>query len=344
MAATGQFWSQKERTDLLSAYEETPPHVTQREFCNQYAKTMRRTPNAVRLQLGTLVKDAQTIRESPYPRYDEPLEMVGDAIVFPDIEFPFHHAEFINKCLELAKAWKIRQCIVAGDLLHFDSLSGWEPNWKNTEEGEVTAKMEEKLVEFAKTLGSRQQEKLFGIIGELGEKNEQDGMSTELKVTREELKKFEKQFDKIDMILGNHEGRLLRALQTALNPEELTTLLKTGEHWRIAPFYFSYLVSGGVKWLIEHPKSAAASTAAVLAAKFSCSVLMGHSHHFSITTDVSGEYYAAEIGCCTDEARLPYASQRHTRAAAHSLGAAIIRNGYPWILTKFTDWNALITS
>jgi uncharacterized membrane protein AbrB (regulator of aidB expression) len=143
--------------------------------------------------------------------------------------------------------------------------------------------------------------------------------------------------------LGNHEGRLLRALQTALNPEELTTLLKTGEHWRIAPFYYSYLISGGVKWLIEHPKSAAASTPAVLAAKFSCNVLMGHSHHFSITMDVSGAYYAAEIGCTVDEERLPYAAQRHTRAAAHSLGAAIIRNGYPWILNKFTDWSSLIS-
>jgi hypothetical protein len=343
MPATGHFWSTREKTELLAAFKEVPPHITQGEFCRHYAKKLCITPNAVRIQLRTLMFEiGGIIRESPYPRYDEPLVMEGDAIVFPDIEMPFHHAEFINQCLKLAKAWGIRQCIIAGDLLHFDSLSGWEPNWKNTDEGEITPKTEEALVEFAKTLGSRQQAALFGIIGEMGKKDEQDGMSTELKIAREEIKKFEKCFDKIDMALGNHEGRLLRALQTTLNPEEITTLLKTGEHWRIAPFYYSYLISNGEKWCIDHPKSAAASTAAVLASKYECHVLMAHSHHFGITTDISGKYYAAEIGCCVDEDRLPYAAQRHTRSAAHSLGAAIIRGGYPWVLTKFTDWDSLL--
>lgn len=343
MPATGHFWSQKEKDDLLEAYRKTPLHITKEDFYRTYAQGTKLSTAAVRIELGYLLADAEIIRTSPYPRYDEPLVMEGDAIVFPDIEMPFHHARFINQCLNLSKAWNIRQCIIAGDLLHYDSLSGWEPNWKNTTNGEVSATAEEKLVEFAKTLGSKQQAKLFGLIGEMGQKDEQDGMSTELEIARVEIKKLEKQFDKIDFVIGNHEGRLLRALQTTLNPEELKIQLEVGDKWRVAPFYFSYLISGGVKWCIEHPKSAAASTAAILAAKYKCSVLMAHSHHFSITTDVSGEHYAAEIGCCVDEARLPYASQRHTRAPAHSLGAAIIRNGYPWILTEFTDWDSLFS-
>jgi hypothetical protein len=342
MPNVGKLWTSQEKAQLIAEYSKAPPDISQREFSKKYAKMLDKSPNAVRLQLISLTQSRRPIiYESPYPRYDEPLEMDGDAIVLPDIEAPFHHAEFINRCLELAKAWNIKQCIVAGDLLHFDSLSGWEPNWTNTDSGEVTAQVEAALVEFAKSLGSKQQERLFGIIGELGEKNEKDGMSTELKIARNMLKELEKQFDKIDYVIGNHEGRLLRALQTALDPKELTRLLEVGDKWRVSPFYFSYLNSGGVRWCIEHPKSAAATTAKVLASKYDCSVLMAHSHHFSITTDVSGEHYAAEIGCLVDEARLPYAAQRHTRADAHSLGAAIIKNGYPWILTKFADWESL---
>lgn len=341
MPNVGKFWTAKEKDQLLLAYSKKPPYVTKREFCRGYMKTFGRSEDGIRIQLDYNLHEKWALMESPYPRYDEPLEMEGDALVLPDVEIPFHHAEFINQCLKLAEAWKIKQCIVAGDLLHFDSLSGWEPNWKNVNEGGVTADAEFALVEFAKTLGSRQQEALFGIIGQIGQKDEQDGMSTELKVARRVVKELEKQFDKIDMALGNHEGRLLRALQCVLSPTEITTLLQVGDKWRIAPFYFSYLTSGGVRWCIEHPKSAASTTAAVLAAKYSCSVLMAHSHHFSVTTDVSGEHYAAEIGCCVDESRLSYAAQRHTRAPAHSLGAAIIRNGYPWVLNKFTDWESL---
>lgn len=281
------------------------------------------------------------IAESPYPRYDAPLVMEGDALILPDIEFPFHHAEFLSKCLELAATWNIRQCICAGDLMHFDSLSGWEPNWKAPAKGGMTQAAESQLMEFAKRLPKTRQGEMMELLGNIGQKPEHDGMSTEQDIARRELRKMEQQFDKIDFIIGNHEGRLLRALQTTLDTQELKRLLECGDKWRIAPYYFSYLMSGGEKWLIDHPKSAATSTAAVLAAKYHCSVLMGHSHHFSITTDVSGNYFAAEIGCCVDEARLPYASQRHTRAPAHSLGAAIVRNGYPTILTRFTDWERL---
>ena len=284
----------------------------------------------------------QTIHESTYPVYDAPLVMEGDALILPDIEFPFHHAEFLNFCLALAKKWNIRQAILAGDVLHFDSLSGWEPSWTSPNTGGLTADAEAALMDFAKTLPTKRQGEMMGLLGDLGQRSEQDGASTELSIARRELKRMEKQFDKIDMILGNHEGRLLRALQTALNPDELLRLLETGDKWRIAPYYFEYLDTKQGRYQIEHPKSASATTAAVLASKYQCHVLMGHSHHFSITTDVSGQFFAAEIGCCVDEDRLPYASQRHTRTPAHSLGAAIIRNGYPTILTRFSDWERLM--
>jgi hypothetical protein len=282
------------------------------------------------------------ISPSPYPVYDSPLIMQGDALVLPDIEFPFHDAPFLNKCLALAKAWGIRQAILAGDVLHFDSLSGWEPNWTAPNPGGLTADAEAALMEFSKSLPAKQRDALMLKIGDLGQRTEQDGASTEMGVARRELRRLAEQFDRIDFVLGNHCGRLLRAMNTAMEPQELLRLLECGDKWRIAPYYFSYLDTPQGRYQIEHPKSAASTTAAVLAAKFGCHVLMGHSHHFSITTDVSGRYFAAEIGCCVDEARLPYAAQRHTRAAAHSLGAAIVRDGYPTILTQFTDWERML--
>ncbi len=337
---TGSFWTKQEIDALRRDYREKPPHISQREFSRGWGERHGKTLDAVRNRLQALFV-AAPISESTYPRYDMPLEMTGDALILPDIEIPFHHAEFLNKCLELAAKWKIRQCIIAGDLLHFDSLSAWEPSWKSPNDGGIAASAESRLVEFGKTLVKNQQDKFFNLIVDIGEKPEHDGVSTELGIARRELRRLSEQFDRIDFVIGNHEGRLLRALNTTLDPEEIKRLLELGDKWRIAPYYHSYLVSGGEKYCIEHPKSAAASTAAILAAKYSCHILMAHSHHFSITTDVSGKYFAAEIGCLVDEARLPYAAQRHTRAPAHSLGAAIIQNGSPWILTKFTDWGTL---
>jgi hypothetical protein len=341
----GHFWTTQELRQLIDDYSDKPPDISDREFAAKWAPAHKFSTNAAWGQLGRLKLDGrikQRLQISTYPVYDEPLTMEGDALVLPDMEMPFHHAEFINKCLDLAEAWGVRQCILAGDVLHFDSLSGWQPNWKAPDAGGLTTEAEKRLMEYAMTQPAKRQGELMALIGDIGQKSEQDGASTELMIARKELGRLAEQFDKIDFVIGNHEGRLLRALNTVLDPQELKQLLTLGDKWRIAPYYFSYLVSAGEKYCIDHPKSAAASTAAVLASKFQCHCLMAHSHHFGITTDVSGKYLAAEIGHCVDEARLPYAAQRHTRAPAHLLGAAIVRGGFATILTRFTDWRSLL--
>src|SRR5512140_1237820 len=117
MPNANHFWTAKEDAELLQAFSITPPHISRREFARGYSATCPYGVEAIRVRLSFLSKDFGIIRESPYPRFDEPLHLEGDAIIFPDMEMPFHHAEFINKCLELARLWNIRQCICAGDLL-----------------------------------------------------------------------------------------------------------------------------------------------------------------------------------------------------------------------------------
>ena len=284
---------------------------------------------------------SQIITESPYPRYDEPLIMEGDALILPDIELPFHHAEFLNRCLKLAEAWNIKQVILAGDVLHFDSLSGWEPNWTAPNTGGLTAEAEVKLSQFARTLPAKKQGEFFGIIGDLGQRNEQDGASTELAIARRELRRLAEQFDKVDMILGNHCGRLLRSLQTALDPGELLRLLEAGDKWRIAPYYFEYLDTIQGRYQIEHPKNSAKFSASKLASKYLCHILQAHGHQLNFTFDPSGKYYAIEMGCCVDEMRLCYVAQRHNTSPTHILGAVIVKKGYPYLLHQYTNWEHL---
>lgn len=62
---------------------------------------------------------------SQMPKYDEPLTIEGDALILSDVEAPFQHSDFINRALELAFAWGVQNLILAGDMLHYDSLSAW---------------------------------------------------------------------------------------------------------------------------------------------------------------------------------------------------------------------------
>ena len=309
----------------------------------EIGREMNRHPETVRTHYRMMEnKPGGPVAPSPYPVYDEPLEMEGDALIMSDTEFPFHHAEFINKCLDIADIWGIKQLILAGDGLHFDSLSRWEPAWTAQKEG-ITETVEGLLMDFGKTLPARHRDKLMMLIGEIG--NETGGgnnVAKEVEIAREALKRLGEQFERVDYVLGNHDGRFLSALKSPLFADDLLRYIGVDNpKWRIAPYYFSYLHSGDQRWRIEHPKSAAKLTAAKLASKYLCNVVMGHSHYFEVRRDASGHFWAIHTGHCVDERRLPYAAQRSTNADAHSIAATIIRDGYPYLLTEHCQWDRL---
>ena len=341
---TGRIWKDDEIRQLLTEYPQKRSDVSDTKWCADWGSKRGFSAEAVRGQLNRARREGEALRRiapSPYPSYNAPLAMEGDALILPDIELPFHNAGFLNRVLDLTDAWGVKQCILAGDALHFDSLSGWEPSWTAPNDGCLTADAEATLMQFAKSLPSKKQGELMTTIGNLGQRNEKDGMSTEMGIARRELCHLAIMFERVDFILGNHEGRLLRALQTALDPKELLRLLEAGDHWRIAPYYFQYLDTSAGRYLIEHPKGAAEGTAQGLAAKYGCHVIMGHSHALDFSWDISGRYYAIQAGHCVDEIKLPYAAQRHTTKRMHKPGAVIVLDGYPYLLHEGTDWRRM---
>lgn len=247
------------------------------------------------------------IIESNHPIYTAPLEVYGNCLILPDVEIPFHHADFLARVIDLAEAWGIDTCVLAGDFLHFDSLSGFDPNWTGGDD---------------------------------------DGggpsLSQELSVARVVAKQISDSFKHVYYILGNHEGRFLRKIGTPTAPEELLRLLETNNKWKIAPYYYCKVFSGDEIFLIEHPKCSNQAGASKLANKFSCHVVQGHSHLWDISLDASGQYWAIHTGCIVDERRLPYAAQRHYPGPAHALGATIIHEGFPYVLHEKMNFELMM--
>jgi hypothetical protein len=345
MPNIGKPWKQEEVDALIEAYRTRPLDLSTRAWAEMYGQTTGRSAESVDSRIDRLLlrgeMGRERVPESKYPTYDNPLVMEGDAIILGDIEFPYHHAEFINRCLNLAEKWGIRQAILAGDVLHFDSLSSFNPNWIKPKTNGLTEGAERKLMNLAMTLSKNKQQEMIDTIVEIGHFEEGDGVSSELSAAREGLRRLSEQFDCIDYVIGNHDSRLLNTLQTMLDPEELLRLLTVDKQWRIAPFYYSILHSGGITFQIEHPRNAAKFSASKLCAKYGCSIIMAHSHHLNFTFDLSGKHYAIECGLCCDEARLPYVAQRHNIAPLHILGAVIVRDGFPWLLHKYTPFDKL---
>lgn len=276
---------------------------------------------------------------SPYPTYTEPLVMHRDALVLNDLEAPFHHADFVGNCLAVAAKWGIRGLVLGGDFLHNDALSSFEPAFVD-DEARIAPEIADQILALAP-----KNEKLAAVVNKHRGLDPEPNHSEEMDRAKPVLLAIANQFDQVDCILGNHEGRLLRMLQTPLNPKHV--LKEVGivgdPKWRIRPYYFCVVISAGQEFRVTHPKNSAKASAWKLAAKFQQHVLMAHNHHLVLQFDPSGKYYAIETGACVDEARLPYAAQRDNAQHAHKLGAVVIRNGHPWLLHEGVDWGALLS-
>ncbi len=278
MPNTGKHYTESEIAELIHDYENRRPDVTKRGLAAKWGMEHGFSPDGVRAQIDRLILlgkiDMGRIPESPYPEYTEPLEMDGDAVILPDVEAPYQNSDFMNRVLDLAEAWGIRQAILPGDALHLDSFSGWQPNWVKEQVGGVTEKAESKLVKFAKSLPKKKQGEMFELLGGIGKLDVEDGASTELAEAGKVLRRLADQFDAVDWDMGNHCGRLLRTMETVLNPSILLDLVAIPEgqraKWRTAPYYFQILISGGERFQVEHPKNTTKFSASKLCAKYNC--------------------------------------------------------------------------
>lgn len=281
------------------------------------------------------------IDASPFPKYDAPLKAEGDALILFDPEFPFHESGFINRCLELAQHGKIEQVMIGGDVLHFETFSAWGAHWASgkIEVDSLTDETERRLREMINRIPPECRGELQDELDRITA--EQCG-DDEILLAQKPLKTLEQVFKRVYYILGNHDDRFLRRMESPLTPKKLLDFLGlTNPCWQIGPYFYAILESGGEVFRIEHPKSAAPNAAQRIADKEECHAIVGHSHLQEMRWSTSGKWYAIHGGHACDESRMPYAAQRSTSRPKHSLGAVLVLSGRPYILNARTDWERM---
>ena len=330
----GKGWTKPETDKLLKLQADGKSLF---EIANQTSRSY----TAVSIKLSRLKADGQiktsSVPASTMPPWNEPLKSQGDALIMTDIEAPFQHSEFINRVLDLADAWNITTLHLAGDLLHYDNLSAWGSEWVQDREEMVDALLDV----INQSLSSRKRNEVVNLLEAKG-LLAGSAFSDELKEARKVFRALDS-FKEINVALGNHDDRYLRALDQALSPKELLHQLDrhADERWKIAPYYYSLIETERGTFRAEHPRGAAKNTAINLAVQYHQHVIMGHSHRWNISRDPSGDYWAIQTGHLVDEKRLAYVMQRSAVRDAHVLGATIIRGGYPFVLSPESPFDIL---
>jgi len=229
-----------------------------------------------------------------YKKYDEQLVLEADsALILFDIHAPRHHNRFINQCIGVALQWGCNLCIIGGDLIDFDA---------------------------------------FSYFGSAIETDAED----EIRATEQIVKILAQEFETVAEIDGNHEDRIVRLLNHKVPPERIMSWWAKQDNVLTSSYRWCELTSGGERFYIEHPRNTSVIPTRVaqgLCSKHLTHVIMGHNHLWGMTKDASGTFWAIEGGICADPKRLPYVNVVHNKRPAFCVGAVIVREGVPWLLS-----------
>jgi len=308
------------------------------------ARALGRTPKAweniiydLRLEIKSQRKP---ISASPVREWDDHLKLTGDALILPDFETPYHHADFVNRVIDLAMAWGIKQLILAGDFVHFNNFSHWGDDFQPPA---LSQSGEDALTRIISLLPEDKRAEAIASLEDAHLTTEQGGISAEMASVRTTVKELEGAFSEIRYIMGNHENRKLRVQEYGEDPSELLRFFGADtSKWTASAYYWCTLeTESPFLYRIEHPKPAGRTMAQDLAVQFQQHIIAGHSHRFSFNLDPSGRLFAIQTGHVCDEMRLAYVCQRSAKRDAHALGATIVRAGRPYLLGAWADWERL---
>ena len=244
-------------------------------------------------------------------KFNKPEIIRGPCLVIFDSQIPFHDADFINRLLELATDWGIRQGISGGDLLNMTSFS----------------RFYEKPLD---KIWEKERSDAVGVLQALGDAIPQWFL---VKGNHEDflLKKMEEQIDHDDVLalIDKRQGFL--------------------KGYKATDYYYCEVRLGGSLWRITHPRNISVIHGRIpqrLCERYHCNVASGHGHLAGMTPDYSGRYMACDVGVTCDPLRLDYAALRDSTRPAQCQGALILQLGddnkcHPYHILPDADWSAL---
>ena len=242
----------------------------------------------------------QAVAASPFTRHNEPVTLSADnALVLADIHAPYHDAEWLNRLLTMARRLNIQQCVLAGDLLDFATLSHFTPAM--LEASDIDA-----------------------------------DLSDELEAAQQICRAIGDTFEHVLWTVGNHEKRLARRLGCRQRVGILKSLLgPDAAGFTISKYGYCIIESHGQRWRPSHPKNYSvipARVAARLSDKYHMHVIAAHGHDWGQVVSLSGDYLGLACGMCADPYRLEYAVLDDTTSPMMQQGAFMLYRGRPYLL------------
>jgi len=171
-------------------------------------------------------------------------------------------------------------------------------------------------------------------------------LKEEYEAARNLLANWYETFDDIYALTGNHERRKMFLLKGEESLEDVLATVKPPNGKIHATVYdrCTVLTSQG-KYTILHGGSyrkLTLSTTNYYAQKFQSHIISHHEHHAAIGMDEHDRYFVIANGGLFDVKKMAYVQMETKTMAGMSQGFTMVKNGFPTLFGKWTDWGQWI--
>jgi hypothetical protein len=149
-------------------------------------------------------------------------------------------------------------------------------------------------------------------------------------------------FDEMWMLCGNHERRILNKLDGQYDINDvLAASLPSGKVRATVLDKCTIHTSNGAYSIVhgDNYSKKSLNNADELAQKYQTHIISHHEHHAAMGLDRFDRYFIVNNGGLFDQRKMGYTKVSSNTCANMSQGFTMVKNGYPYLFGKFTDWS-----
>lgn len=165
---------------------------------------------------------------------------------------------------------------------------------------------------------------------------------TELKAARNFIDRYLDVFDEIYLFLGNHDRRVQKGTNNAIEPEDLLRLISHDTRVKISHWGHCVVNSPTGAWRILHGSEYSVNQLSIadqLAQKYGQHIIGHHQHHCAIGLDRFKRYTIVDNGGLFDQDSMAYVQLDDNKRPRMANGFSLLMRGYPYLFSdRFTDW------
>ena len=154
-------------------------------------------------------------------------------------------------------------------------------------------------------------------------------------------------FDRVVLLMGNHERRLEKLAEGAYDDTDIFAHLLGSGKVETSDFGWCTIKTPTGMWRATHQRNYSKiqlRVASEMASKYQSHIIAHHEHHFAMGWDRFKNYVVVNNGGLFDCNKFAYVNMDDSTSAGMAKGFTMLKDGYPHLFGEepFTDWGKIV--